>query len=145
MFLTVCNLILSPHPLGRSILDEARDQPIPGSFLKTLGTRLVTSLGSHLWNPNLILGPISWNKAWVPSVLLHVDVSITLPPLSVYPSRKVHVSYPYKYCRFQSSFGDLAEKRGLLIKVFVLSFQLCRQTTILEMAREFKSSSTKIH
>ena len=40
MFLTVCNLILSPHPLGRSILDEARDQPIPGSFLKTLGTRL---------------------------------------------------------------------------------------------------------
>ena len=41
MFLTVCNLILSPHPLGRSILDEARDQPIPGSFLKTLGTRLL--------------------------------------------------------------------------------------------------------
>jgi hypothetical protein len=40
MFLTVCNLILSPHLLGRSILDEARDQPIPGSFLKTLGTRL---------------------------------------------------------------------------------------------------------
>jgi hypothetical protein len=40
MFLTVCKLILSPHPLGRSILDEARDQPIPGSFLKTLGTRL---------------------------------------------------------------------------------------------------------
>ena len=40
MFLTVCNLILSPHPLGRSILDEARDQPIQGSFLKTLGTRL---------------------------------------------------------------------------------------------------------
>jgi hypothetical protein len=27
-------------PLGSSILDEARDQPIPGSFLKTLGTRL---------------------------------------------------------------------------------------------------------
>jgi hypothetical protein len=41
MFLTVCNLILSSHPLGRSILDEARDQPIPGSFLKTLGTRLM--------------------------------------------------------------------------------------------------------
>jgi hypothetical protein len=39
MFLTVCNLILSPHPLGRYILDEARDQPIPGSFLKTLSLR----------------------------------------------------------------------------------------------------------
>jgi hypothetical protein len=51
MFLTVCNLILSPHPLGRSILDETRDQPIPGSFLKTLGTRLMTnSLNAFLKN-----------------------------------------------------------------------------------------------
>ena len=29
-----CNLILSPHPLGRYIFDEARDQPQPGSFPK---------------------------------------------------------------------------------------------------------------
>ena len=58
MFLTVCNLILSPHPLGRSILDEARDQPIPGSFLKTLGTRLQCNLDGisqwcRTWRMNL--------------------------------------------------------------------------------------------
>ena len=51
MFLTVCNLILSPHPLGRSILDEARDQPIPGSFLKTLGTRLGVGKVSYYMLP----------------------------------------------------------------------------------------------
>jgi hypothetical protein len=27
-------LILSPHPVGRQILDEAHDQPLPGSFPK---------------------------------------------------------------------------------------------------------------
>ena len=62
MFLTVCNLILSPHLLGRSILDEARDQPIPGSFLKTLGTRLCRDLKpSNKQQLGRYLSSIDWS------------------------------------------------------------------------------------
>ena len=61
MFLTVCNLIFSPHPLGRSILHEARDQPIPRSFLKTLGTRLDWNYVNKGTTQGSVSGPYLFN------------------------------------------------------------------------------------